>query len=367
MRKKNLFTTAIICLFIHWGYAQRPEAIRTYINEYKDLAVQEMIRTGVPAAIKIAQGIHETDAGNSILVKKSNNHFGIKCKTGWAGQSVKHTDDAYNECFRKYNTATDSYVDHSNFLKGSQRYASLFNLEPTDYQGWAYGLKKAGYATNPKYAQVLIRIIEEFQLQDYTLIAMGKTPLKEEGLAIVQMETGLSEIETGQSKKEPVFADLKTSGPKRPEPAQLKKIVEQAPLYPQGEFKINETRVVYAAKGTPYLAIAQQYNIPLFRLFEFNELPESEVTDKGMLIYIQRKRKTGNNDFHVIKPGESLHDIAQEQAIRFETLLEYNMLTKEMLPAPGEKLYLRQMAPARPKLALKDSYTLSKYQGDANY
>ena len=127
--------------------------IQQYIDQYKDLAIAEMKRTGVPASIKLAQGIHETMAGKSELVQKSNNHFGIKCKTGWNGPSVRHTDDARNECFRKYATANESYRDHSNFLKSSGRYASLFELDPTDYEAWAKGLKAAGYATNPVYAQ----------------------------------------------------------------------------------------------------------------------------------------------------------------------------------------------------------------------
>lgn len=351
MLRKNFFTAAILCFMIQLVFAQDPEAVRAYIQNYKELAIEEMKRTGLPAAIKLAQGIHETDAGRSVLVIKSNNHFGIKCKTGWVGQSVKHTDDAFNECFRKYNSASESYFNHSDFLKASPRYAFLFNLDPTDYEGWALGLKKAGYATNPKYPQVLIKIIEDYHLQDYTLIALNQMPENNEVLVN-------SEIEKGQTKTEPVFTGLKTSGSDKTEISQFKKIVEQKPIYPQGEFKINETRVVFVAKGTSYLTIAQQFNIPLSRIFEFNELPQSEAIDKDGLIYIQRKRKTGNNEFHIIKAGESLHDIAQEEAIRVETLLDYNMLTNEMLPAAGEKLYLRHMAPARPKLSLKDSYTL---------
>ncbi|MBS1654134.1 MAG: glucosaminidase domain-containing protein, partial [Bacteroidetes bacterium] len=169
----------IICILLFsfitiFSFAQRPEDIQKYIDAYKAIAISEMQRTGVPAAIKLAQGIHETEAGTSDLVLKSNNHFGIKCKTGWSGQSVTHTDDAPNECFRKYDSPLDSYKDHSDFLRNSPRYASLFNLDPTDYKGWAYGLKKAGYATNPKYPQIIIKLIEDYNLEDYTLIALGR-------------------------------------------------------------------------------------------------------------------------------------------------------------------------------------------------
>src|SRR6476660_9666277 len=156
------------------SYGQSADAILAYISRYKELAIAEMKRTGVPAAITLAQGIHETEAGTSVLVKKSNNHFGIKCKDEWRGQSVSHDDDARGECFRKYTATEDSYRDHSDFLKNRPNYASLFTLDPTDYQGWAYGLKKAGYATNPKYAQILIKLIQDYNLEDYTLIAMGK-------------------------------------------------------------------------------------------------------------------------------------------------------------------------------------------------
>src|SRR5437868_11855926 len=134
-------------------FAQSPDQIRKYIDTYKDIAVAEEIRTGVPAAITLAQGIHETGAGTSDLVLSSNNHFGIKCKTEWSGAAVYHDDDAKGECFRKYNDPIDSYRDHSDFLKNRPYYASLFKLDPTDYAAWSFGLKKAGYATNPRYPQ----------------------------------------------------------------------------------------------------------------------------------------------------------------------------------------------------------------------
>ena len=139
-----------ICLFSFLLFAvltvqaQQEEVIKNYIETYRDIAIAEMHRTGIPAAIKLAQGIHETAAGTSDLVRRSNNHFGIKCKSNWNGESVKHTDDAPNECFRKYADPLDSYRDHSDFLKGIKRYASLFTLDPLDFSGWANGLKKAG-------------------------------------------------------------------------------------------------------------------------------------------------------------------------------------------------------------------------------
>jgi LysM repeat protein len=327
-----LFSVLVVQLIT----AQDEAVIREYITRYKDIAISEMQRTGVPASIKLAQGIHETFAGQSDLVLKSNNHFGIKCKTEWKGESVKHTDDAPNECFRKYSSAADSYRDHSNYLKGNERYASLFKLPPTDYSGWAYGLKKAGYATNPRYAPVIIKLIEEYHLQEYSFIAMGK-----------KAESGLDVAEISNPKTEeikPVVNEV------IPEQAVIVKEDLPAPVYPTGEFKINETRVAFIAKGTSYLAIAEQYNVPLARIFEFNDMKQAEALEKDQLIYLQRKRKTGNNEVHIVKPGESLHDIAQEEALRIESVLEYNHLSWNEKPAAGEKLYLKTNAPGPPML-----------------
>src|ERR1017187_8362716 len=147
---KKLFLFAILGNFILPVIAQNYTA-EQYIQMHKDLAIREMKRMGIPAAITLAQGLLETENGNSDLVKKSNNHFGIKCKGTWNAETVSHDDDEQGECFRSYKSAEDSYRDHSNFLRGSPRYAFLFKLDPRDYKGWAYGLKKAGYATNPNY------------------------------------------------------------------------------------------------------------------------------------------------------------------------------------------------------------------------
>jgi Muramidase (flagellum-specific) len=315
------------------AYSQQAEIIRNYINKYKDLAISEMLRTGVPAAITLAQGIHESGAGQGKLVLMSNNHFGIKCKSNWTGESVKYDDDARGECFRKYSQSEDSYRDHSDFLRSGKNYSFLFQLDPTNYTEWAYGLKKAGYATNPKYPQVLIKLIEDYNLQEYTLIAMGKT---------------------GQTAND-VMAEIDLPEAK-PEHAEMPR--EKKPVYPDGEFKINETRVVFVKKGTPFLAIAKQYDVDLSKIFEFNEIPKAQVSAKDQLIYLQRKRKTGLSDFHLVQPGETLHDIAQLNAIRLESLRELNWLKENEMPAPGEKLSLKTKAASMPKLAVKENYSL---------
>lgn len=355
------------------GRAQDEQTILTYIKTYKDLAIAEMQRSGVPASITLAQGIHETTAGTSELVLKSNNHFGIKCKSNWTGPSVSHDDDARGECFRKYTTSNDSYKDHSDFLKNSPRYASLFTLDPLDYTKWAYGLKKAGYATNPKYPVIIVKLIEDYHLNDYTLIALGKLAPGEEALAGIIGETNepivieaavKSTPETilkDQGKKEVIPAVRITEVPStKPETQATAAVVKEEkkpqetprvqPSYPSGEFRINETRVVYAKAGTPILSIATQYNIPLARIIEFNELKQMETLDKDQLIYLQRKRKTGAHEFHIMKSWETLADIAQEEGIRLDSLLEYNYLNGHSRPAVGEQLYLMAKAPAQPRL-----------------
>ncbi len=315
--------------------AQDVSVIEKYIAAYKDLAISEMQRTGVPASIKLAQGIHETMAGTSILVNKSNNHFGIKCKSTWTGESVAHDDDAKGECFRKYPRAEDSYRDHSDFLRGNQRYASLFTLDPEDYKGWAYGLKKAGYATNPKYPVLIVKLIEDYHLQDYTLIALGKMPGGETMLA--RQDVPVREETTG------MVTNALATEPVRP----------VRDDYPSTVFKINDTKVIYARKGTSFLAIAYEHDIPLKRLFEFNDdMPEAEEVEYDQLIFLQRKRKTSHNELHLVQPGETIYDIAQTEAIRLESLLAFNHLDESQDPAAGELLYLRKAAPSRPRLAL---------------
>ncbi len=323
-----------------------------YVRTYADLAIREMQRTGVPASIKLAQGILETEAGRSDLVRRSNNHFGIKCKSWWNGEKVYHDDDEQGECFRKYAEAYDSWKDHSDYLKSQPRYAFLFELDPEDYKGWAKGLKKAGYATNPKYPQILIKYIELYHLDDYTQIAMGKKKPTTEYLAYVDIDENKNAVRTTaggtltNSEGQNILANNSVQ-------------TEEIPkvIYPEGEFKINDTRVIYANEGSSLLAIAETYRIKLKWLYEFNELDKkTEVLEKDQLIFLQRKRRQGFNDFHIFRRGETLTDISQVEGLRLESLLAYNYLEAEMIPATGEKLYLKDEAPKRPKLAAVVSY-----------
>jgi LysM repeat protein len=263
--------------------------------------------------------------------------------------TVKHTDDAPNECFRKYSSSLDSYKDQSDYLKKSPRYASLFELDPTDYKAWASGLKKAGYATNPRYSQVIIKLIEDYDLQDYTMIALGKLKRGQETLAKNELKNTGSEIIIPDAK--PVVMPPEQEVVVYAKKAATTPATTPKPNYPEGEFKINETRVIYAKQGTSFLSIAEKYSIPLARIFEFNDMKVQEFTERDQLIYLMRKRKIGLNEQHTVMPGETLADIAQTEALRIESLLEYNYLQTKMQPAVGSVLFLRAKAPAMPALA----------------
>ena len=337
MRLKFICLLFVVLVGTTACYAQNNENVLAYINTYKELAIEEMIRTGIPASIKLAQGIHETEAGKSDLVSKSNNHFGIKCKTGWSGDKVYHDDDLRGECFRSYASATDSYMDHSNFLKNSPRYSFLFNLNAEDYKGWAYGLKKAGYATNTKYSLIIIKLIETYDLQRYSLIALGKLPPDEDMLVKVKSNTDVA-------------------GPSAPVAVVLEEPEIKKPEYPSREFIINNTRVIYAKAGTSLLAIAKKYDIELGRILDFNHLKNEEVLIEDQLVFIQRKRKVSNNEFHVVERGENLYSICQSEGIRLESLKELNYLQGDWEPEVGEKLHLKHKASGTPKLKVKTAF-----------
>lgn len=331
MKKHKLLFTIAFAVTSNLIFAQTSDAVRKYIETYKNAAIAEEIRTGVPAAITLAQGIHESSAGTSDLVLASNNHFGIKCN-GWTGKTVSHDDDAKGECFRKYDDPSESYKDHSDFLKNRPYYTSLFTLDPSDYKAWAYGLKKAGYATNPKYAQILIKLIEDYDLQQYTLLALdGKFS---NGGDVVYASDVKTESTNDAKSNEPV----------------IQKAVVKTYSYPSGVFRINETNVVFVKKGTSFLKVANENGVSLSRLFEFNDMKSVDIAEADQLMYLQRKRKIGAEEFHVVQDGETLRDIAQAEGIRLESLLEYNMLKDGMQPAVGEKLNLKWKVSEKPKL-----------------
>ncbi len=292
-----------------------------YIELYKDIAIREMKRMGVPAAITLAQGLLETESGNSPLVKKSNNHFGIKCKSNWTAGGVTHDDDAIGECFRLYKTADESYRDHSNFLRAGERYAFLFKLDVKDYKAWAYGLKKAGYATNPKYPMILIKHIEQYNLQQYTLSAADEAPKFDAGKYQDDAEEKIVEEKILQEEK----------------------IADEASMLDAGDkvITVNGSKCVYAGKGTSLLVVATKNNIALSKMLGFNELAEDGLLIKNQNIFLEKKPKTGDKDFYEAKAGESLYDIAQKNGIQLQYMLDYNKLWGNEQIKAGTKIYLK--------------------------
>jgi LysM repeat protein len=337
----------LLILFVD-ARAQEPvnAAVLEYISAYRDLAIREMQRSGVPASIKLAQGILETEAGRSDLVMRSNNHFGIKCKSSWSGERVYHDDDERGECFRKYGAPEDSWKDHSDFLRSQPRYAALFTLDPLDYKSWAYGLKKAGYATNPKYPQILIKYIETYNLNDYSSIALGKMPPLDD-MAVNSQAVSIDQVAVSGPNAQPA------SAPSDPVAATAARTKES---FPAGEFRINNTKVIFAEAGTSLLALASEKDIRLKWLLDFNDLPEeTDVLSRGQLIFLQRKRKHGSQEFREVSQGENLYDICQSEGIRLESLMHYNHLSPGMQPAPGTTLFLQGKAPERPMLTTTPS------------
>jgi len=332
--------SSILLLSASYGQTEK-QRIDAYVITYKELAIEEMLRTGVPAAVTLAQGILETGGGQSDLAALGYNHFGIKCKPEWTGETMSHDDDAKNECFRKYSCVAESYKDHSDFLKTRPCYAFLFKLDPTDYEGWAKGLKKAGYATNPAYAQKLIKLIVENNLQDYTLLALNGENKNEEMLANVKTEIILDEA-IGAKPAAMNISDEKT----------------KKSLYPVNSvFSINDLKVIYADAGTSLFALANNYNVSLKKLIEYNDLTdETDILNTAQLIYLEKKSKRGTKDIHIVEADETLRDISQKEGIQLTTILQYNGLQKGMEPARGEKIYLKYNAPSSPKLAAAHNY-----------
>lgn len=283
-----------------------------YIAQYKDMAIREMKRMGVPAAITLAQGLLESQSGNSDLVKESNNHFGIKCKSTWTSEFVKHDDDEPGECFRKYKTAEDSYRDHSNFLRGNSRYDFLFQLNPADYKAWAYGLLKAGYATNPRYPEILIKNIETNNLQQYTMEGIGEIP----------------HFDASKYQDDPVNKSSEVSN-------------ADSDLTAPINLTINGSKALLVPKGTSLLAIATQYHINLDKLLTINDLTKDGLLDKDQYVFLEKKQKEGKDNFYISQPNESMYDIAQKNGVILQYLYNYNQISPDDFIVAGTKIFLK--------------------------
>lgn len=283
--------------------AERRISRSEYIEKYKDDAIQEMHHSGVPASITLAQGILESGDGNSPLALYANNHFGIKCHNSWKGETFIMDDDEKNECFRKYNSAYESFKDHSEFLTSRSRYASLFELNITDYKGWAKGLKAAGYATNPKYADLLIALIEKHEL--YRFDNYAKVPSKQ----------------LAKNKTSSVLAE-----------SQSKRIVKLR----------NNIKYTFVSDGDDVASIAADFDMNTWQIYKYNDLNKSDKLKSGEIIYLQPKRNKATEEFHVVKSGETMREIAQMHGIKLKQLYKKNNLIVGTQPQAGQKLSLRK-------------------------
>jgi LysM repeat protein len=308
---KNLSRILFILLLLPSNaalFAQPSERKSTpadYIEKYKDDAVREMQMYKVPASITLAQGMLESDNGNSALAVYANNHFGIKCHKEWTGDTYTADDDEHNECFRKYPSVYESFVDHSKFLKNRERYSALFTLKITDYKGWAKGLKAAGYATDPRYAERLIDIIERYKLYAYDkeqatqITATPKTTSNEQGIV------------TATSTRREVLLN-------------------------------NKIKYIVVKPGDSFMKIAKELDMGVWQLYKYNDLNKNAKLVPGQLLYIQPKKKKSKEGKHIVKPGETMYDISQQYGVKVKYLYKYNNLPIGAQPKAGETLLLKK-------------------------
>ena len=306
-----------------------------YIKNYNEIAISEMLRSGIPASIKLAQGILESDSGRSVLAKRANNHFGIKCGSNWNGKEVYREDDDYDDkgkllksCFRGYRNANASYVAHSEFLRDPSkafRYGFLFRLDPKDYKRWAEGLRRAGYATNPNYPKLLITLIERYNLQQYDQV----TSLDDK-------------IPT------PVNPGTRPTTPQPTDPAVPGDEVTQVPdgFFPEGIFNENDVTYFISGEALGIEEVARRVDVSIRRLLEYNEGLNSEQQKliPGQRVFLQKKRKSyrGKATYHTVLATDNLQMISDRYGIRMDKLLKRNRLTSpNQRVAPGEKIKLR--------------------------
>ena len=319
----------LLCSMV-WGSLQAQKDsedidVNDYIAQYKNIAIQEMERSGIPASITLAQGIHESAFGNSELARKAKNHFGIKCTKDWQGKTMyKWDDEARKSCFRFYNSAEDSYVDHTDFLLNRRHYAFLFNYDRTDYKKWAKGLKKAGYATDPRYPEKLIKTIELYQLQQY------------------DKATGILAYDTSRIV---IPKDIAVGKRQKPRSFFFKR-------YKPGLFRTNDATYAISRKGESALAVAKRFGIPYKRFLKFNDLEDGDQLMDYQPAYIQPKKSVyrGEEDVYKVEKDITMYEIAQEFGIKLSSLLSLNLMKEGEEPQNGEMIQLKETALSKPKL-----------------
>ena len=372
----------LFCLytFAQTANCQMKQDIAAYIEKYKSVALEEMVRCKIPASITLAQGLHESSYGKSKLSTEANNHFGIKCKEEWDGKKYYQNDDAPNECFRVYDHAEDSYADHSDFLITRSRYAGLFELPITDYQGWAKGLKASGYATNPRYAEILIKTIEENNLTQYDQQGLAMIDAKEKlfnpstpSAAYQEPQTAAIKVTTPVTKKQEsvqtetiVFNDIKpvtTQHEIKTEKREVSLKTAVANVFSttkndatQKEFIVNGTKAIKAQGNIDPLAIAYNYQIQYAQILAFNDMNEGDHFKDGENIFLQPKRGRGTEEKYVAQAGESMRDIAQRFGIKLRDLYQKNLMAMNDQPVAGEAIYLQEKRSSPPRTMSYSEY-----------
>ena len=306
------YTIALTILFFTGSMAvgqkmSRPE----YIEKYKELAVKQMQASGIPASIILAQACLESGDGNSRLATEGKNHFGIKCHT-WEGPKIYHDDDANGECFRKYGNAEESFKDHSDFLRFRDRYRFLFELKTNDYKGWAQGLKKAGYATNPNYPQMLIKIIEEYNLSQYDNLALNIPPTP-------------MEIEAPKEANPIISSEL------------YKFTLDRELLEKNG------VAYIVGSKNDTYSTLARDYKLFTRELLRFNDLKKEQPIEEGTIIYVEKKKKKAEPllEKHITDAGDTMYELSQRYAIQLKYLYKMNNMKSGSEPEAGQIIILR--------------------------
>lgn len=310
-QNRNFVYILSIALLININiFAQKTNQIYlNYIEKFSSLAVIQQNEYGIPASITLAQGLLESGAGQGVLAKKSNNHFGIKC-SDWQGDKVYFDDDAKNECFRKYDDVLASYEDHSLFLKNRSRYAFLFDLSATDYESWAHGLKKAGYATDPTYAYKLISIIDNYELHKFDLLKNVNEVLNTEENSISTNQSPIGKIDAYTVHK---------------------------------VLKNNQVKYVISQKGDTYSSLADEFDLDEVKLRYYNEVDENRILNENMIVYIKSKKNKASrkNLTHTVEIGETMYGISQLYAIKIEKLYLLNSMPFDQGAKLGQILKLR--------------------------
>lgn len=299
-------------------------AYQQYIEKYREIAVKKMQEYGIPASITLAQGLLESGSGKSDLAVNANNHFGIKCHKEWTGMTYIMDDDEKGECFRKYANAEESFNDHSLFLTSRPRYSALFALDIYDYKGWAYGLKSAGYATNPRYAEMLIKIIEENELFLYDSGIKKNQLLADKSVTVPLKSEAIDNTERTVRKD---FEYVEVTNGNR------------------SIYLNNGVRLTYAREGDNAESIADDLGIHTFQILQYNELGRHEKIEAGAVIYVEPKKKKGSEDYHIVSEGETMRYISQLYGIKLKSLYKKNALQEGHEPEKGTKIYLRKSKP----------------------